>query len=135
MDCVNYQLWFLEKLKNLLELRIQYNPLKLFVEKRQFFNQNIPWLKKIIYHEIANFIICFSVRFCYHSLFVIKMHFQVFSLAPKKVQAFSSDSKILMLLLLCSFVCKTVFQLFEILIFSQDFWGNVHYVPEINLIS
>ena len=24
---------------------------------------------------------------------------------------------------------------FEILIFSQDIWGNVHYVPEINLIS
>ena len=25
-------------------------------------------------------------------------------------------------------------QFFEILIFSQDVWGNVHYVPEINLI-
>ena len=24
---------------------------------------------------------------------------------------------------------------FEILIFSQDIWENVHYVPEINLIS
>ena len=23
----------------------------------------------------------------------------------------------------------------EILIFSQDVWGNFHYVPEINLIS
>ena len=23
-------------------------------------------------------------------------------------------------------------QFFEILIFSQDIWGNVHYVPEIN---
>ena len=26
-------------------------------------------------------------------------------------------------------------QFFEILIFSQDIWGNVHYVSEINLIS
>ena len=26
-------------------------------------------------------------------------------------------------------------QFFEILIFSQDIWGNVHYVREINLIS
>ena len=26
-------------------------------------------------------------------------------------------------------------QFFEILIFSQDIWGNVHYVHEINLIS
>ena len=25
-------------------------------------------------------------------------------------------------------------QFFEILIFSQDIYGNVHYVPEINLI-
>ena len=30
---------------------------------------------------------------------------------------------------------STVSQFFEILIFSQDIWGNVHYVPEINLIS
>ena len=28
-----------------------------------------------------------------------------------------------------------VSQFFEILIFSQDIWENVHYVPEINLIS
>ena len=26
-------------------------------------------------------------------------------------------------------------QFFEILFFSQDVWGNVHYVREINLIS
>ena len=69
MDCVNYQLWFLEKLKNLLELTIQYKPLKLFVKKRQFFNQNIPWLKNIIswnsqFHNLffctilLSFIIC-----------------------------------------------------------------------------
>ena len=132
MDCINYQLWFLEKLKNLLELRIQHKPLKLFVEK--LFQSKHPMTKKHHISWNSQFHNCFSVRFCYHSLFVIKMHFQVFSLAPKKVQAFSSDSKILMLLL-CSFVCKTVFQFFEILIFSQDIWGNVHYVPEINLIS
>ena len=29
--------------------------------------------------------------------------------------------------------CVSVF--FEILIFSQDIWVNVHYVPVINLIS
>ena len=34
-----------------------------------------------------------------------------------------------------SFICKTVSQFFEISIFSQDIWGNVQYVPEINLIS
>ena len=28
-----------------------------------------------------------------------------------------------------------VSQFFEILDFSQDVWENVHYVPEINLIS
>ena len=44
-------------------------------------------------------IICFSVRFCDNLLLVLKMHFQVFSFASKKVQEFSSDRKILMSLL------------------------------------
>ena len=44
-------------------------------------------------------IIYFSVRFCNNSLVVLKMHFQVFSVANKKVQGFSSDRKILMSLL------------------------------------
>ena len=44
-------------------------------------------------------IICFSVRFCDNLLLVLKMHFQVFSFASKKVQGFSSDRKILMSLL------------------------------------
>ena len=35
----------------------------------------------------------------------------------------------------CSFIYKSVSQFFEISIFSQDIWGNVHYVPEISLIS
>ena len=26
-------------------------------------------------------------------------------------------------------------QFFEMLVFRQDIWGNIHYVPEINLIS
>ena len=41
-------------------------------------------------------IICFSVRFSDNSLLVLKMHFQVFSFESKKVQGFSSDTKILM---------------------------------------
>ena len=58
------------------------------------------------------------------------MRFQVFTFASKKVQGFSSDRKILISLL-------SVFlsQFSEILIFNQDVWGNVHYVPAINLIS
>ena len=44
-------------------------------------------------------IICFSVQFCDNSLSVLKMHFQAFSLAGKKVHGFSSDKKILMPLL------------------------------------
>ena len=82
-----------------------------------------------------NGIICFSVRFCDNSLLVLKMRFQVFSFASKKVQGFSSDMKILMSLLSVLFYLQNVSQFFEILIFSQDIWGNVHYVPEINLIS
>ena len=56
------------------------------------------------------------------------MRFQVFSFASKKV--FSIDKKILMSVYQCSFINKTVSQFFEILIFSQDIWGNVYYVPE-----
>ena len=35
----------------------------------------------------------------------------------------------------CSFIYKTVSRCFEVLIFNQDIWGNVHYVREDNLIS
>ena len=63
------------------------------------------------------------------------MRFQVFSFVSKKVQGFSSDSKTLMLLLLVLFHHKTMSKFFEILISSQDIWGNVHYVSEINTIS
>ena len=61
------------------------------------------------------------------------MRFQVLSFASKKVQGFSSDRKILMSLLSELFNLQN--RVSEILIFSQDVWGNFHYVPEINLIS
>ena len=32
-------------------------------------------------------------------------------------------------------ICKTLSQFFKILSFSQNIWGNVYYVHEINLIS
>ena len=63
------------------------------------------------------------------------MRFQVFSFASKKVQGFSSDMKILMSLLSVLFYLQNVSQFFEILIFSQDIWGNLHYIREINIIS
>ena len=44
-------------------------------------------------------IICVSVRFCDNSLLLLKMRFQVFRFASKSVQGFSSDRKMLMLLL------------------------------------
>ena len=73
-------------------------------------------------------IIYFSVQFCNNSLLVLKMHFQVFSFAGKKVQGFPSDRKILMFLLSVLFHLQNH-------VFSQDIWGNIHYVPEINLTS
>ena len=51
------------------------------------------------FNVVLNGIIRFSVRFCDNSLLVLKMRFQVFSFASKKVQGFSSDKKILMSLL------------------------------------
>ena len=42
--------------------------------------------------------ICFSIQFCNNSLLLLKMHFQVFSFASEKIQGFSSDRKILVLL-------------------------------------
>ena len=51
------------------------------------------------FNVVLNSIICFSVRFCNNSLLMLKMRFQVFSFASKKVQGFSNDSKILTSLL------------------------------------
>ena len=73
-----------------------------------------------------NGIVCFSVRFCDNSLLALKIRFQVFSFASKNVQGFSSDMKILLSLLSVLFHLQS--QFFEILIFSQDIWGNVYYV-------
>ena len=84
---------------------------------------------------VVNGIIYFSVRICDNSLLVLKMCFQVFSFVNKKVQAFSSDRKILMSLLPVFFHIQTVSQFFKFLVFNQDNWGNVHYVPEISFIS
>ena len=50
------------------------------------------------FNVVLSSIICFFVRFWDNSLFVLKMRFQVFSFASKKVQEFSRDRKILMLL-------------------------------------
>ena len=48
---------------------------------------------------VLNSIIFSPVRFCEISLLVLKMSFQVFSFAIKKVQGYSSDRKIFMSLL------------------------------------
>ena len=82
---------------------------------------------------VLNGIIFLSVRFCNNLLLVLKMRFLVFSFASKNVQGFSSDRNILMSLFSVLFHLQNEF--FEILIFSQDIWGNVHCIPEINLIS
>ena len=73
---------------------------------------------------VLNSIICFFVPFCDNSLLVPKMRFQVVSFVSKKVQGFSSDTKILMSLLSVLFHLQ-----------NHDIWGNVHYVPKVNLIS
>ena len=66
---------------------------------------------------------------------MLKMRFQAFPFVSKKVQRFSGDRKILMSMLSVLFHLQNRVSVFEILIFSQDIWGDVHYVPEINLIS
>ena len=65
----------------------------------------------------------------------LKMPFQVFSFTSKMVQEFSIDRNILMLLLSVLFYLQTVSQFFQILVFSQDIWRNIHFAPEVNLIS
>ena len=99
------------------------NPLPLFVEKRWFFNQNNQWLNNIINYQIDNLlllnsIICFSVGFCDNSLLVLKMRFQVFSFANKKVQGFFSDRKILMSLLSVLFHLENCVSVF----WNFNFW-------------
>ena len=62
------------------------------------------------------------------------MRFQVYSFASKKLQGFSSDRDIIVVFISALSSTK-LSQFFEIWIFYLDIWGNVHYVPEINLIS
>ena len=88
-----------------------------------------------ISNVVLNGIICFSVRFCDNSLLVLKMRFQVFSVASKKVQRFSSDRKIFNVVVISAPSSTKLCQFSEILNFSQDIWGNVDYVPEIDIIS
>ena len=40
-----------------------------------------------------------------------------------------------MLLLSVLFYLQTVSQFFQMLVFSQDIWRNIHFAPEVNLIS
>ena len=47
----NYEQCILETIKNTI------NPLELFVEKRQFFNQNNQKLNNITYHLIADLLL------------------------------------------------------------------------------
>ena len=54
---------------------------------------------------VSDGIICFSVW--HNSLLVLKMHFQVFSLASKKVQGFSSERKILNIVVVISALSST----------------------------
>ena len=63
------------------------------------------------------------------------MPFQVFSFTSKMVQEFSIDRNILVLLLSVLFYLQIVSQFFQILVFSQDIWRNIHFAPEVNLIS
>ena len=84
---------------------------------------------------VLNSIIFFPAIFCDNSLLVLKMRFQVFSSKSKRMQGSSSDRKILMFLLSVLFHLQNHVAFFEILICSQDIWGNVHYALEINLIS
>ena len=65
-------------------------------------------------------IVCLSIRICDNSLLVLKMRFQVFSFVSKKLQSFSSDNKLLILLLSVLFHPLHLSQFFEISIFSQD---------------
>ena len=90
---------FLEKI-NLISFLIEFCTHQIF----EIFYFHWDILQPIVfyfYHQftvVLDGIFCISVRFCDNSLLVLKMRFQVFPFASKKVQGFSSDSKILVLL-------------------------------------
>ena len=119
------------------------NPsIQLFVLKRQFFNQNNQWLNNIMvslnrqFTVVLNRIICFSVRFYDNSLLVLKMPFQIFSLASKKVQGFSTDRKILISLILVLFHLQNPVSVFWNFSFSPKYlwkrslcpWNQPHFL-------
>ena len=64
----------------------------------------------------------------------VKNVLSAFSYASKKVQGFSSDRDI-NVIVISALSPTRLSKFFEIFIFSQDIWENVHYVPEINLLS
>ena len=97
------------KVCSLFKNKVYNKALQLFFEK-QFFSQNNQWLNNILNSQfIVVWVICFSVRFCDDSLLVLKTRFQVFSFAAKKVLRYKCGNH-------CSFIYKTVSQLFEIFI-------------------
>ena len=101
------------------ELRIQ-KTLRTVYWKTPIFQSKQPMTRK---HHISlnsqfTVVLNVSVQFCDNSLSVLKMHFQVYPFASRKVQEFSSDRKILMLLISVLFHLENVFQFFEILVFS-----------------
>ena len=91
--------------ETVLECNFKDKSLRTVCYKTPFFQLKRPMTKK--HHKslnsqftvVFNGIICFSPRFFHNSLLVLKMRFQVFSFAIKKVQGFSNDRKILMSLL------------------------------------
>ena len=48
-----------------LNIKDTINPLQLFTEKRQFFNQNNEWLNNIIYHKIAILLLFWMAQFVF----------------------------------------------------------------------
>ena len=81
-------------------------------------------------------IICFSVRVCDNSLLVLKISFSgLFFLKQKRYKSLPMTGRYNCRFYQCFFFCKIMPQVFEILIFDQDIWENVHYVPKISLIS
>ena len=88
----------------------------------------------VVLHDI----LFFSVPSCNNLLLVLKMFFQIFSFASKKLKVIFSGRKMIIpqqLLLFHLQICVSNFKFFEILIFRQHIWGNIHYVHEINLNS
>ena len=76
------------------------NPLSTLCWKMPIFQSKLPITKShhislnSQFNVVLGGIICFSVQFCDNSL--LKMRFQVFPFASKKIQGFSGDRKILM---------------------------------------